>query len=187
MYHCVSWPNLLLNSIRSSDLCVNWRLLKNYFLLKAAHGIIFHIWPSSWNGSAPPERFPWQHYIAFTGEPAEHKSYKYVHSIKDWKSSLFWLLISLQVYFSDVWAVFHETLNSGGIHKIYVLLEKGLLFTEVENIFKAFVIQSNLVPSLFIQLCPRKSLYEHSPKIVLLLPLSWNTEIACQNDTNHKI
>ena len=26
----------------------------------------------------PTKRFPWQHYIAFTGEPAGHKSYTYV-------------------------------------------------------------------------------------------------------------
>ena len=48
-------------------------------LLKVAEGIMFHSWPYSWNGvPAPRKRYPWQHYISFTFEPAAHNAFRYV-------------------------------------------------------------------------------------------------------------
>ena len=48
--------------------------------LHVAEGIMFHIWPTSWNESSVPKKgYPWQHYIAFTMEPAAHiVFFKYV-------------------------------------------------------------------------------------------------------------
>ena len=48
--------------------------------LQVAEGIMFHVWPTSWNeSSVPRKRYPWQHYIAFTMEPAAHiVFFKYV-------------------------------------------------------------------------------------------------------------
>ena len=55
---------------------------KEIQILQAAEGIIFHIWPNSWTESpSPKKRYPWQHYIAFTIEPAAHVVFKYVNYV----------------------------------------------------------------------------------------------------------
>ena len=52
--------------------------LQTVTLLKVAEGIMFHIWPYTWNGvPSPRKRYPWQYNIAFSQEPAGHIAFKY--------------------------------------------------------------------------------------------------------------
>ena len=61
-------PDMDSKTVCPKDVLNRCLLTSNKNRHETAKGILFHLWPGTWNGSIPPKRFPWQYYVIFSAE-----------------------------------------------------------------------------------------------------------------------